>query len=75
MEDWSSFNSLMHQIKENSKSKRLPFNNLNKNMTCIKEIEGFTIGKKYKLIGCAGEYVQVKDDNGDEVILFESYFQ
>lgn len=44
-------------------------------LKCIKEVEGFTIGKTYKLLGCAGEYVELKDDNNEKVILFESYFE
>lgn len=42
---------------------------------CIKSLEGFTLGKSYKLLGCAGEYVQLVDDNGDEVILYDCYFE
>lgn len=44
-------------------------------LKCIKKTEGFTVGKKYKLLGCAGEYVQVKDDCKEEVLLFEGYFE
>ncbi|MBO0602728.1 hypothetical protein I2483_13755 [Sporosarcina sp. E16_3] len=43
-------------------------------LKCIKEIEGFTLGKTYKLLGCAGEYVQLKDDNKQVTTLYESYF-
>lgn len=44
-------------------------------LKCIKKVEGFTIGKNYEMLGCAGEYVQLKADDGKESILFESYFQ
>lgn len=43
-------------------------------LKCIKNVEGFTLNKTYKLLGVAGEYVQLKDDNNKTVILFESYF-
>lgn len=43
-------------------------------LKCIKETKGFTIGKTYKLLGCGGEYVQLKDDNNEIVVLYESYF-
>ncbi|EQC1535524.1 hypothetical protein ACY1J9_001355 [Clostridium botulinum] len=43
-------------------------------LKCIKGTGGFTVGKTYKLLGCAGEYVCLKDDNSEQVILFESYF-
>lgn len=43
-------------------------------LECVRKTEGFTLGKHYKLLGCAGEYVQLKDDNKKECILFESYF-
>jgi hypothetical protein len=43
-------------------------------LKCIKETEGFTFGKIYKLLGCAGEYVQLKNDHKEKVILFEGYF-
>lgn len=43
-------------------------------LECIKETQGFTLGKHYKLLGCAGECVQLEDDNNEECILFESYF-
>ena len=43
-------------------------------LVCIKPIEGLTVGKEYELLGCAGEYVQVTDDNEYNAILFESYF-
>lgn len=42
---------------------------------CINKTDGFTVGKSYKLIGCIGEYVQLKDDHKRSVILFESYFE
>lgn len=44
-------------------------------LKCIKKVEGFTIGRNYEMLGCAGEYVQLKADDGKESILFESYFQ
>jgi hypothetical protein len=44
-------------------------------LKCIEETEGFTVGKTYKLLGCAGECVQLKDDNKESVILFEGYFE
>jgi hypothetical protein len=44
-------------------------------LKCVKEIDGFTVGKTYKLLGVAGEYVQLKDDNKENVILFEGYFE
>jgi hypothetical protein len=43
-------------------------------LKCIKQLEGLTIGKSYKLLGCAGEYVQIKDDNGQNIIINEIYF-
>ena len=44
-------------------------------LRCIRKAKGFTIGKTYKLLGCAGDNVQLKDDNKEKVILFESYFE
>lgn len=44
-------------------------------LKCIKETEGFTLGKTYKLLGCGGEYVQLKDDNGEEYVLYEGNFE
>lgn len=44
-------------------------------LECIIKVEGFTIGKKYKLLGVAGEYVQMKDDDKKIVTLYESYFK
>jgi hypothetical protein len=44
-------------------------------LRCIKDIKGFTKGKTYKLLGCAGENVQLKDDYKEKVVLFESYFE
>lgn len=44
-------------------------------LRCIEEIEGLTIGKTYKMIGCAGEYVQVKDDNKEAVTVYEGCFE
>jgi hypothetical protein len=44
-------------------------------LRCIRPIEGFTLGKTYKLLGCAGEYVELVDDDKVKVILYESYFE
>lgn len=44
-------------------------------LKCIRKVDGFTIDKVYKLLGCAGEYVEVKDDNNEKVILFEGNFE
>lgn len=44
-------------------------------LKCLKPVEGFTVGKIYKLLGVSGEYVSVKDDNKKKVILLESYFE
>lgn len=41
---------------------------------CIKEIKGFTIGKTYKLLGCVAEYVSLKNDNKEKVVVYEGYF-
>lgn len=43
-------------------------------LKCIKSLNGFTVGKKYKLLGCAGEYVELEDDSGKRFIIFEGYF-
>ena len=43
-------------------------------LVCVKEIEGFTVGKEYELLGYGEELVQLKDDNGQDFILLESYF-
>ena len=43
-------------------------------LRCKKEIEGFTEGKTYKLLGCVAEYVQLKNDNKEKVIIYEGYF-
>lgn len=43
-------------------------------LKCIKEIGGFTVGNTYDLLGRAGEYVQLKDDNGEIYILNEGCF-
>lgn len=43
-------------------------------LICTKELEGFTEGKLYRLMGCGGEYVQLQDDKGEIVIVLESYF-
>ena len=45
------------------------------NLRCVKEIEGFTIGKHYKLLGCVAEYVELKDDNGEECWVYEGIFE
>lgn len=44
-------------------------------LLCVKEIEGFTLGETYKLLGVAGEYIQLKDDSNNEVIVFEGSFE
>lgn len=44
-------------------------------LKCVEEIEGFTVGKTYKLRGCAGEYVQLKDDNNEDSVIYEGYFE
>ncbi|EQB4340887.1 hypothetical protein ACYJ2U_001606 [Clostridium botulinum] len=44
-------------------------------LKCIKEVKGFTVGKTYELLGCAGECVCLKDDNDERYTLFESYFE
>lgn len=48
---------------------------INLKLKCVRKIEGFTLGKTYKLLGCAAEYVQLKDDNGEKAILYEGYFE
>lgn len=43
---------------------------------CTKELEGFTAGKIYELLGCCGgEYIRLKDDNGEAFIVLESHFK
>lgn len=42
---------------------------------CIKKQNGITIDKTYELLGCAGEYVQIKDDTNKEYVYQESYFE
>lgn len=44
-------------------------------LKCIRETDGFTVGKIYKLLGCAGEYVELLDDNKEKVVLFEGNFE
>ena len=44
-------------------------------LKCTKEVEGFTVGKKYKVRGCVAEYVLLKDDNKREVVIYEGYFE
>jgi hypothetical protein len=48
---------------------------MNIKLKCIKPIEGFTVGKDYNLLGCAGELVELLDDNNEKTILYESYFE
>ena len=43
-------------------------------LICIKQVDGFTVGKQYALQGCAGEHVQLIDDCGQAAVLLESYF-
>lgn len=43
-------------------------------LICTKETDGFTVGKKYKVLGCVAEYVQLRGDDGEEVIMNEVYF-
>lgn len=44
-------------------------------LKCIKEVKGFTVGKTYELLSCAGEYVCFKGDHDEQYTLFESYFE
>lgn len=41
----------------------------------IKELDGFTVGKEYPLLGCAGEWIQTIDDNNEKIHVFEGYFE
>lgn len=43
-------------------------------MLCTSEVDGFTIGKTYELLGCIGEYVALTDDDGEECVIYEGYF-
>lgn len=43
-------------------------------LKCVRKCEGFTVGKKYNLIACAGEHIEILDDNREQVIVYESYF-
>lgn len=43
-------------------------------LKCVKECDGFTVGNIYELVACAGEYVQLYDDDGQMSILLESFF-
>lgn len=45
-----------------------------KKIRCIKDVKGLTLGKVYNLIGCAGEYVQLKDDAGNFIVVSEEHF-
>ena len=45
------------------------------NLKCVKETEGFTVGKDYKLLGAVAEYVELKDDRGKKVTVYESNFE
>lgn len=44
-------------------------------LKCIKKTDGFTLNKKYKLLGVGGEMVQLKNDAGEVVVLYEGYFE
>ncbi|WP_158585100.1 hypothetical protein [Lacrimispora algidixylanolytica] len=43
-------------------------------MKCNKPIEGYTVGKKYNLLGCVGEYIVLIADNGEQYTVHEGYF-
>ena len=43
-------------------------------LKCITPVDGFTVGKSYKCISSYGKYVQMIDDMGDTVVLFDVYF-
>lgn len=43
-------------------------------MKCNKPIEGYTVGKIYNLLGCAGEYIILVADNGEQYTVHEGYF-
>lgn len=44
-------------------------------LKCIKNLEGFTIGKTYPLLGCAAEYVSTIDDNSNQVTVIDGNFE
>lgn len=44
-------------------------------LLCVGLIEGFTINKKYKILGCAGEYIELRDDLGNKCIILETNFK
>lgn len=44
-------------------------------LICTSEVDGFTIGKSYQVLGFAGEYVALVDDNGEECTLYEGHFK
>jgi len=43
-------------------------------LECISEVDGFTVGNKYKMISCSGKYVEMIDDRKERVVLFDIYF-
>lgn len=44
-------------------------------LKCIEKIQDFTIGEEYNLLGCAGEYIVLKADDGKRYTVFEGYFE
>lgn len=43
-------------------------------LKCNKPIDGYTVGKTYELLGCAGEHIEVVADDGKKYVVFEGYF-
>lgn len=41
----------------------------------VKKLKDFTLEREYKLLGCAGEYVELKADDGKRYTIFEGYFE
>lgn len=41
---------------------------------CVRPLDGFTINKTHKVLGCVAEYVQLRGDNGEEYVVNESHF-
>lgn len=44
-------------------------------MILTKEVEGLTVGRIYETLPVGGENLLLVDDNGENVIVYESYFE
>lgn len=48
---------------------------IKKKFICNKSINGLTYGREYDIIGAAGDFVVVIDDNGQTTTVFDVWFE